>query len=71
MYFAAQTEGLSDALIKAPAVSGALTYQELCVAAKNEERRQKDLCRRHQYRKEENVMPPSGSDMYKNTWRRS
>ena len=43
-------EGLSDALIKAPAVSGALAYQELCVAAKNEERRQKELCRRHQYR---------------------
>ena len=41
------------------------------MAAKNEERRQKDLCRRHQYHKEENVMPPSGSDMYKNTWGRS
>ena len=58
-------EGLSDILIKAPAVSGALTYQELCVAAKNEERRQKDLSRRHQYRKDENVIPSSGSDRLK------
>ena len=32
-------EGLSDVLIRAPAVSGALTYQGLCVAAKNEEDR--------------------------------
>ena len=63
--------GLSDALIKAPAVSGALTYQELCVAAKNEERRQRDLCRRHQYRKDENVTPPSGSDKHTNAQERS
>ena len=37
-------EGLTDVLTRAPAVSGGLTYQELCVAAKNEERR-------HQVRK--------------------
>lgn len=42
-------DGLSDILMRAPAVSGALTYQELCGAAKNEERRQKDLSKRHQY----------------------
>ena len=64
-------EGLSDALIKAPAVSGALAYQELCVAAKNEERRQKELCRRHQYRKDENVTPPLGSDRHTNARERS
>ena len=64
-------EGLSDALIRAPAVSGALTYQELCVAAKNEERRQTDLSRRHQYRKDENAIPPLGSNMYKNAQGRS
>ena len=64
-------EGLSDVLIRAPAVSGALTYQELCVAAKNEERRQKDLCRRHQYRKDENATPPSGSNAHRSVRGRS
>ena len=64
-------EGLSDALIRAPAVSGALTYQELCVAAKNEERRQTDLSRRHQYRKDENAIPLLGSNMHKNAQGRS
>ena len=58
-------EDLSDILIKVPAVSGALTYQELCVAAKNEERRQKYLSRRDQYRKDKNVMPSSGSGRLK------
>ena len=58
-------EDLSDILIKVPAVSGALTYQELCVAAKNEERRQKYLSRRDQYRKDKNVIPSSGSSRLK------
>ena len=39
-------EGLKYALIKAPAVSGAQRYQELCVAAKNEERRLNELNKR-------------------------
>jgi len=45
-------EGLNDALMRSPAVSGALTYQELCAAAKNEERRQKDLSKRRLYHRE-------------------
>ena len=42
-------EGLKYSLIKAPAVSGASEYQQLCVAARNEERRQSELVKRQQY----------------------
>ena len=42
-------EGLKYNLIKAPAVSGASEYQQLCVAARNEERRQSELVKRQQY----------------------
>ena len=58
-------------LIKAPAVSGALTYQGVCVATKYEERRQKDLSKRHQYRRDDNILPSSGSDTFKNVRGRS
>ena len=44
-------EGLKDSLMRALAVSGAQSYQELCVAAKNKERRQYDLSRRRLYYK--------------------
>ena len=39
-------EGLRYELMKGPAVSGATRYQELCVAAKNEEMRLAELQRR-------------------------
>ena len=39
-------EGLRYSLMKAPAVSGANTYQELCGAAKSEERCQRELIKR-------------------------
>ena len=42
-------EGLKYVLMKAPAVSGARDYQELCTAAKNEERRLSELNKRQQY----------------------
>ena len=42
-------EGLKYALTKAPAVSGAQRYRELCVEAKNEERRLNELNKRQQY----------------------
>ena len=35
--------------MSAPAVSGAQTYAELCMAEKNEERRQGELAKRQQY----------------------
>ena len=37
------TEGLKYSLIKAPAISSALNYQQLCVVARNEERHQSKL----------------------------
>ena len=36
-------DGLRYSLVKAPAVSGASDYQQLCIAARNEERRQENL----------------------------
>ena len=42
-------EGLTYVLIKAPAVSGAQDYQELCTAAKNEERHLSELNKQQQY----------------------
>jgi len=38
LYYAQLQEGLKYDLMKAPAVSGVLDYQTLCVAAKSEER---------------------------------
>ena len=35
--------------MEAPAVCGSQTYSELCLAAKNEERRQGELAKRQQY----------------------
>ena len=42
-------EGLLYRLVKSPAVSGARTYAELCLAAKNEEKRQAELDKRREY----------------------
>ena len=42
-------EGLCLRLMRGPAVSGAGTYQELCIAARNEEKRLADLKRRQEY----------------------
>lgn len=42
-------EGLRQGLMQSPNVSGALTYKELVMAAKNEERRQAELKKRKQY----------------------
>ena len=42
-------EGLSFELMEAPAVSGSHTYRELCLAARNEEKRRAELAKRRQY----------------------
>lgn len=55
-------EGLRDNLMEAPAVSGALNYQALCIAAKNEERRQTELKKRKQYHKPPTPPRSSGRD---------
>ena len=44
-------EGLRLQLMRGPAVSGARNYQELCVAARNEEKRLADLRKRQEYSK--------------------
>ena len=45
-------EGLRYNLLKSPAVSGAIGYIQLCVAARTEERRQNELSRRQHYQQE-------------------
>lgn len=53
-------EGLRYVLMKAPAVSGARDYQELCTAAKNEERRLSELNKRQQYLRDSTAEDTSG-----------
>jgi hypothetical protein len=43
-------EGLRPDLMQNSTVSGALTYQELCMAARNEEQRKAEMKKRRQYR---------------------
>ena len=50
-------EGLQYDLLKGPAVSGAQSYQGLCLAAKNEEKRQAELRKRIPYRKGDSGTP--------------
>ena len=51
-------EGLRYEILKAPAVSGAQSYKELCLAAKNEEKRQAELRKRAQYQSKQPKKPP-------------
>ena len=44
-------EGLRHELMRAPGVSGAQTYQELCLASRNEEKRLAELRKRQQYQR--------------------
>ena len=50
-------DGLRLELMKSPTVSGALTYKELCMSAKNEERRQAELRKRWDYFKQTSALP--------------
>ena len=50
-------EGLRYNLMKAPAVSGAQTYPELCMAAKNEEKRQAELKKWQEYIRDQQQLP--------------
>lgn len=50
-------DGLRLELIKSPTVSGALTYKELCMCAKNEEHRQAELRKRRDYFKQTSALP--------------
>ena len=42
-------EGLQHSLVRSPSASGALNYKEICMAAKNEERRQIEVKKCQQY----------------------
>ena len=53
LLYAQLQKGLKYVLMKAPAVSSTQGYQELCVAARNEERRLNELSRRQQYLQED------------------
>ena len=50
-------EGLRYELMKAPAVSGATKYQELCTAARNEEKHLAELKKRQEYNKPKPTRP--------------
>ena len=52
-------EGLLYRLVESPAVSGAKSYTELCLAAKNEERRQAELEKRREYSRDSQSAPQS------------
>ena len=52
-------EGLHLQLMRAPAVSGSKNYQELVIAAKNEERRLADFKRRQEYVRSSTSQTPS------------
>ena len=48
-------EGLLLKLMESPAVSGALDYKSLCLAAKNEEKRLAELSRIYEYQRGDNT----------------
>ena len=52
MLFGQLHEGLRMELMRSPTVSGAMTYKELCMSARSEERRLLELRRRQQYLKQ-------------------
>ena len=49
LLFGQLQDGLRHDIMQAPAVSGAHNYQELCLATRNEEKRQLELVKRRQY----------------------
>ena len=62
LLYSQMQEGLKIKLMRDAAVSGAGSYQALCLAAKNEERRLAELRKRQQYRKATiPSAPPSSS----------
>ena len=62
-------EGLRMELMKSSNVSGALTYKQLCVSAKNEKRRQSELKKREKYQKQSAAKPSENQDTTRQTRR--
>lgn len=60
-------EGLKYTLVKSPAVSGARSYSELCLAARNEERRLTELHRRQQYQQLDSALNATATRRGSNT----
>ena len=61
LLFAQLQDGLRYELVQAPAVSGALSYEQLCIAAKGEERRLVALRKRQELgggRSQDGLVPP-------------
>ena len=57
--FTQMQEGLRQELMRSPSVSGALSYAELCMAAKNEEKHTSELRKRQQYKQQRKHANPS------------
>ena len=55
-------ECLRYSLMKAPAVSGASTYTQLCFAARSEERQQSELLKRQEYQQGSNMTTRQGEE---------
>ena len=49
MLYGQLQEGLHLGILRSASVSGVMSYKELCMAAKNEEQRQAELKKRHNY----------------------
>ena len=63
-------EGLWYSILQTLSVSGAQTYSELCLASKNEEKRQADLKKREKYRKEVPMSDNSSKKSYTSSYPR-
>ena len=60
MLYGQLQEGLRLGILRSPSVSGAMSYKELCMAAKNEEQRQAELKKRQDYSKSHSGFPNKG-----------
>ena len=60
MLYGQMQEGLRLGILRSPSVLGAMSYEELCMAAKNEEQRQTELRKRQDYNRSHNSFPSNG-----------
>ena len=73
LLFTQMQDGLRQDLMRSPSVSGALSYSELCVAAKNKEKRLMELKKRQPYKQVEKQQSSSTQSSKKtcNSWKAS
>jgi len=60
MLYGQLQEGLRIGILRCPSVSGAMSYKELCMAAKHEELRQTELKKRQEYSRPHNSYSNKG-----------